>query len=525
MSIKVKFFIPDPLNPSPAEAVPTAKISGQVTTKTVRLPQFSGSTFYYCGKVRLGIADGFGEIFRKGKIFYRGNFKKGRPNGKGHLYFSDGSIEYNGSFKEGKFDGKGSLYTFHRRQRVLSEEGIYRNGNLVKGTKCLYGKKHLVGRFQNMRNGHLISGEVYDENERLAYVGPMKNQRFHGKGTEYIHGKKYYEGMYKNGHKEGKGRLIKDDIEIRGMFKQDQPNGKVQIFSNLGSILFSGTYKKNERIKGTAYDYVTKTAYTGTFKNDRKDGKGKEINIETGELVRKGLWKNGQFDSGQTSESQTRKKIIVQSKIKKFIQSANKNDLKGIPSKDIAAYLRKYAGKQVRGSKYTMIKELNNFRRELNQQRNAIVQGPVVFDAYQGTEVSLETFLEDDDRVIFTASDGTNFGAYLEQCQILYECKSDRGLRNYIGRSDVRPILQFPTASGPKFYFDKSIDDDLAEGYNVFHFKTETPDIKVLSKDVARGQNMISALHCDPKDVIKISRVTKKEKVGDGLKKTITFEF
>ena len=34
-----------------------------------------------------------------------------------------------------------------------------------------------------------------------------------------------------------------------------------------------------------------------------------------------------------------------------------------------------------------------------------------------------------------------------------------------------------------------------------------------------------NGLHCDPKDLIKKSEVTKKEKVGKGLTKTVNFEF
>jgi len=113
----------------------------------------------------------------------------------------------------------------------------------------------------------------------------------------------------------------------------------------------------------------------------------------------------------------------------------------------------------------------------------------------------------------------------LEQCEILYECQNGRARSDYIGRHDVHAMIQFNTASGPKFYFDTDIDKDLKKGYNLFHFKTEPKDITVLSKNVAAGGLIVSALHCDPKDVIKLSKVTKKEKIGKGLTKTIGFEF
>ena len=63
------------------------------------------------------------------------------------------------------------------------------------------------------------------------------------------------------------------------------------------------------------------------------------------------------------------------------------------------------------------------------------------------------------------------------------------------------------------------------KGYNLFHFKTEPKNIRVLSKNVAEGGSIISGLHCDPKDMIKLSKVIKKKKMGKGLKKTIDFKF
>jgi hypothetical protein len=86
-------------------------------------------------------------------------------------------------------------------------------------------------------------------------------------------------------------------------------------------------------------------------------------------------------------------------------------------------------------------------------------------------------------------------------------------------------MIQFVTSAAAKYYFDKQIQADLDDGYNVFHYKTDPKDLKVLSKKVAAGASIVSGLHCDPKDLIKKSEVTKKEKVGKGLTKTVNFEF
>jgi antitoxin component YwqK of YwqJK toxin-antitoxin module len=479
---KIKFLIPDPMAPLEVEAVPTGDITGSVKTKSVRVVRLNSFRFSYSGSVKAGIANGYGEIWKKGNIYFKGTFKKGRPTGRGTIYFSDGSVEYVGNFKDGKFNGKGKRYTFSRRQHYIVQSGSYSNGKFVKGTLYENGKEH--------------------------YSGAFKNGLMHGRGTLY--------GITADGT---------PYVKIRGIFKNNHADGAIDMYSPRGQLLFHGVYRNNERVKGSDYDYFAKTIYTGTFKNDRRDGVGKEVHMETGALVRKGIWKNGSFESGTTKQADQRKLVVLESKIKKYIQSSDRSALKGISTKEIQAYLKKYARKDISGSRSNVIKELNKFRQQLHRQRSVSVQGPAVFDAYQGIEVPLDTFLGEDDRVLFVSANNTYYGSYLEQCQILYECQANRSFRNYIGKSDVRSILQFPSASGPKFYFDKSINDDLLAGYNVFHFKTEPQNIRVLSKDVARGGSIVSALHCDPKDVIKISRVTKKEKMTNGLKKTITFDF
>lgn len=532
---KIKFLVPDKdLSPrlQKLAAVPTANITGFVVTKTVRVTnQSNGSlTYSFEGNVKRGVANGHGEIKKKNKLFFRGMFKDGRPQGKGKIYFSNGMVNFEGGFSKGEMSGKGHLYSYANRQHIKVESGKYLKGKLTQGITYSRrtGKKIFEGKFVN---GKPRQGITYNSNEEIGYVGKVLNGKFEGKGVEYSNGKKYYDGMFKDGLKNGKGELfelygrIMDFPTIVGVFKNNLPNGEVKMFDSSQRLVFKGLYEKDRRIRGTAYDYSTNQVYTGSFKNNLKDGNGKEINMETGELIRKGIWKNGVFTSGVSDQDRTRKTFRLESSIKAYIQSSDKNVLNEVPPKAIKAYLKKYAGKDVTGSKTKLIKQLEKFRAELNQERNAIVQGPTVFDAYEGTEVSVETFLEEDNRVIFISPEGNYYGAYLEQCQILYECERGRSFRNYIGSSDVRGILQFPSASGPKFYFDKSICSDLSENYNVFHFETEPKDIVVLSKAVARGENIVSALHCDPKDIIRISSVTKKEKLGAGLKSNITFEF
>lgn len=51
------------------------------------------------------------KIYRWGKLFYDGNMKKGKYDGKGILYFLDSDqIKYKGQWKSGEYNGKGTLY-------------------------------------------------------------------------------------------------------------------------------------------------------------------------------------------------------------------------------------------------------------------------------------------------------------------------------------------------------------------------------------------------------------------------------
>jgi len=149
----------------------------------------------------------------------------------------------------------------------------------------------------------------------------------------------------------------------------------------------------------------------------------------------------------------------------------------------------------------------------------------MVFDAYEGGDVPIKEFLEDENRVILIDEKGHYYGAYLEQCGIIYECQTGRSWDDYIGFDNVHSMIQFNTAEGPKFYFNTDIEKDLNRGFNIFHFKTEPKDLIALSKETAAGEDIVSALHCDPKDTIKLSKIIKKERIGEGLKKTMEFKY
>lgn len=105
----------------------------------------------------------------------------------------------------------------------------------------------------------------------------------------------------------------------------------------------------------------------------------------------------------------------------------------------------------------------------------------------------MDEFLEQPDAIVLINEKGQHFGHYLTMHEIIYEA-----------------MIRMPTGDGGTYYFLRTdpIIKDMQEGYNVFHFKTNPQDVRVLSKDV-----------------VKISETTNKEKRGEGLKMTASIEF
>jgi hypothetical protein len=240
------------------------------------------------------------------------------------------------------------------------------------------------------------------------------------------------------------------------------------------------------------------------------------------------MWENDKYIGNKNIKEKRRNDLVEENNIKKFLQTNKKQYLKNVKANSMKEYLKKYARKEVKGTKPKLVKELELWRKEVKKdpkETDLKSDEPMVFDAYEGINVPIKEFLEEENRVLLLNEKGHYYGAYLEQCEIIYECQNGRSWSDYVGKSDVHSMIQFNTAEGPKFYFTTEIEKDLKNGYNLLHFKTEPKNIRVLSKNVAEGGSIVSALHCDPKDIIKLSKVIKKEKIGKGLKKTVDYKY
>jgi len=354
---------------------------------------------------------------------------------------------------------------------------------------CYYGKGKKYNQegklveFGNMDYGHLTKGTKCEENgERV--VGEWNLRGKNGKCTEYWANKK------------------KKSV---GIWKDNKKNGQFLLYYKNGKLAFKGKFEENY-----------------------KHGKGTEYN-ENGSVIKTGYWKKGVYigkESLQKQKQKEKKKFVQENNIKRYMQTNNKELLKKVSTDSMKQYLKKYAKKQViPKTKASLIKNLEQWRKELKQQKKKQYDVPVVYDCYEGEDVPVTEFLKEDNRVVLVSEKNDYWGVYLEQCEVIYECKSGYGYYDYIGNPNVHGMIQFLTSAGAKYYFDKQIQADLNDGYNLFYYETHPKDLKVLSKKVAAGASIVSGLHCDPKDLIKRSEVVKKEKVGKGLTKTVNFEF
>ena len=103
-----------------------------------------------------------------------------------------------------------------------------------------------------------------------------------------------YKGQWKDGKREGKGKMTDDNGTIyEGEWKNDRYHGKGRLTDNRNETIYEGEWQ-NDRYhgKGKMTDNKKGTIYEGEWKNDNKEGKGKMTDNKNGTIY-EGEWKNG----------------------------------------------------------------------------------------------------------------------------------------------------------------------------------------------------------------------------------------
>lgn len=528
---------------------------------------------YYKGSFKLGREEGKGiEYFSNGNKKCEGIYKQGRKNGmftiyysdsdnvvrfkgmmknnrrkgKGVSYYTDGKKDYvgiyTGSFKKGRkyrhdendlyeegtfnwgeLDGLGKRY--YHPGGVLSEKGTYKRG-YRDGLCTLYyenGKVKVKGIFKNGEmNG---KGIKYWENGNVKEKGTFSINSLDGKGIKYFeNGKIHEKGIFLYSHLSVGTRYEEDGQSIVGTFRNGVPHGKCTEYWANNKKKSVGVWDTG-RGKGLfmIYHENGKLAFQGIFKNGLKEGKGMEYDL-TGKMIRKGYWEDDIYVGKVSLKQKGKINMVLQNNIKKYLDEDNKDYLKKVDKETIILYLKKYAKKDVKGSKAKVIKQLQQFRKQLKKPPTQKKDGQIyVYDAYQMQDVNLKDFLKEPNRIVLIDEKNFHHGVYLEQYEILFECMKNTGFSQYLHNPNTKTIFRLPTAGAPiyQFYKTDNILKGIKEKKNIFYIKTFEKDVKVLSKAVAEGADIISRKHCDPKDIVRISETTKMEKTSGGLNLTI----
>ena len=206
---------------------------------------------YSCGRKEFegeysnGLRNGKGKEYLSGEnICFEGEYKDGLRNGKGKEYYNDGNIEfededededeysddkecnkekeyygklkYEGEYLNGKRNGEGKEYYIDGQ---LKFEGKYLADKKWDG-KGYYKNNEIIYELKEGK-GYI---KEYKDNYEIDYECEMINGEKNGNSKEYISGRLFFEGEYKNGIRNGKGREYDKDGEIK--FEGDFVNGE-----------------------------------------------------------------------------------------------------------------------------------------------------------------------------------------------------------------------------------------------------------------------------------------------------------
>lgn len=182
---------------------------------------------------------------------YSGDFRAGKPHGKGIMYYLNGN-KYLGTWKSGNRHGKGKL--------IIKGQGSY------------------VGSFiSDLVEGY---GEFFYQNGDV-YKGYFKNGKYHGTGSyTYTDGKAISGSWHEN-------ELIKNNTANRPTPTETKPkptvsNNKLKDCNTVYCHDCSGNLV-----------YNSGNVYTGQFQNGKPNGSGKVTQVD-GTIIH-GIWKNNRL--------------------------------------------------------------------------------------------------------------------------------------------------------------------------------------------------------------------------------------
>ena len=253
----------------------------KIVDKNRKGQEFYGSNdvLAFEGEYKNGKRNGKGKEYNiNGNLIFEGEYKNGKRNGKGKEYSTDGDLIFEGEYKNGKRNGKGKELCFNKYKEF---EGEYRNGIRWIGVEYDYD--------ENIINKINYEEELYKEyykNELKKFEGESINGKKNGKGKEFFNNdnnKLMFEGYYLNNKKwNGKGYDINGNI----IYELINGNCIVKGYHEVDlQIIYEGEYKNGKKNgKGKEYYYMDKILYEGEYLNGKRHGKGKQYYYIDGNL-------------------------------------------------------------------------------------------------------------------------------------------------------------------------------------------------------------------------------------------------
>ena len=232
-------------------------------------------------------------------VIFEGEYLNKKRNGKGKEYYYNDLI-FEGEYKNGKRNGKGKEYDLGN----LIFEGEYLNGkkwngigyynkNQKSNQKCNDNKskffdssfeKEVNNKIYEIINGTGLVKEYFDNN--LIFEGEYKYGERNGKGKEYNrNGNVIYIGEYLNGKRwNGKGF----DTKNNNIYELKKGQGYVKEYYLNNKIKFECEFVNGEKNgKGKEYYINDKLEFDGEYKDGKRHGKGKEYDYN-GNLIFEG---------------------------------------------------------------------------------------------------------------------------------------------------------------------------------------------------------------------------------------------
>ena len=244
--------------------------NGERNGKGKEYEKYNGKTLIFKGEYKDGQRNGKGKEYRSqiSYKYFKGEYLNGLKNGKGKKYYVDGeTLLYEGEYKNGRKEGKGAEYYINGK---IKFEGIYLNGEMWDG----------IGYEKDSNNSFTINNGVgyikkYDKYGHLFFEGEYKNGEKNGKGKEYNDNILIYEGEFSKGIRVGYGKGKEyDSMTNQLIYEGNYFNGKregvgKEFFNNM--VIFEGEFKNDKRWKGKEF---------------KKDGTIKEVEYINGEFIK-----------------------------------------------------------------------------------------------------------------------------------------------------------------------------------------------------------------------------------------------